>query len=127
MSDPILPKSFRTHCVRCICLTIFLVQAPKLKVAIAPPRIVELVGICDLGDNRARVFGERVEEDAVSDDSKDLGFYVLASPDLEASQNFSFRNFYIAHAPVCSVKEHDLHRRLRRRAGCPAMQVHVVG
>lgn len=62
-------------------LTVFLVQAPELKVAIAPPSVVELVGICDLGDKRARVFCKRVEENAVDDDSKDLDFPMLASPD----------------------------------------------
>lgn len=69
--------------MRDVCLTIFLVQAPELKVAIAPPSIVELVGICDLGDNRARVFCERVEEDAVSDDSKDLDFLRVSIAGLE--------------------------------------------
>lgn len=49
-------------------------QAPELKVAIAPPGIVKLVAICDLCDERARVFCERVEENAVSDDGKDLNF-----------------------------------------------------
>lgn len=55
-------------------LTVFLVQAPELKVAIAPPGVVELVSICDLCDERARVFCKRVEENAVGDDGKDLDF-----------------------------------------------------
>lgn len=55
-------------------LTVFLVQAPELEVAITPPGVVKLVAICDLCEERTRVFCERVEENAVSNDGKDLDF-----------------------------------------------------
>lgn len=71
-------------------------QTPELKVAIAPPSVVELVSICDLGDNRARVFRERVEENAVGDDSKGLGFDMLASFSLKSPRVSLFRRFCIA-------------------------------
>lgn len=83
-------------------------QAPELKVAIAPPRVVELVGICDLCDNRARVFCKRVEENAVGDDGNDLGFSMLASPNFGASKSFSFRNCYMAQSsesPVLPIRQ----------------------
>jgi hypothetical protein len=44
---------------------IFLVEAPELEVPVAFPGVVEHVGICELGEEWARVFGQRVEEEAV--------------------------------------------------------------
>lgn len=49
-----------------------LVHAPKLKLSVALPGVVELVAICDLGKERTWVFGEWVEEDSVYDNAKAL-------------------------------------------------------
>jgi hypothetical protein len=51
---------------------ISLVHAPELELSVALPGVVELVAICDLGEERAWVFGERVEEDSVYDNAKSL-------------------------------------------------------
>lgn len=53
-------------------LTVFLVQSPKLQVTIALPGVVQLVAIRELGDERAGILGERVEEDAVDGDGEEL-------------------------------------------------------
>lgn len=42
-----------------------LVQAPELKMPIALVSVVQLVSVCELSQDRAWVFGQRVEEDAV--------------------------------------------------------------
>lgn len=49
-----------------------LVHAPELELSVALPGVVELVAICDLGEERTWVFGERVEEDSVNDNAKAL-------------------------------------------------------
>lgn len=43
-------------------------QPPELKVTVSLPGVVELVAIRELGDERTRVFRQRVEEDAVDDE-----------------------------------------------------------
>lgn len=49
-----------------------LVHAPELELSVALPGVVELVAICNLGEERTWVFGERVEEDSVYDNAKAL-------------------------------------------------------
>lgn len=49
-----------------------LVQAPELEVPVALPRVVELVGVGELGEKGARVLGQRVEEDAVDGQAEGL-------------------------------------------------------
>ena len=49
-------------------LTVLLVHAPEFKMAIAFVSVIELVCIGDLCEKWPRVFGERVEEDAVNND-----------------------------------------------------------
>lgn len=44
----------------------------KVQVAVAIPRVVELVAIRDLGDQGARILGQRMEEEAVDDDAGGL-------------------------------------------------------
>lgn len=53
-------------------LAVPLVQAPELKVAVTPPGVVEHVGIGELGQERAGVFGEGVEEEPVDDEAHGL-------------------------------------------------------
>ena len=50
-------------------LAVPLVQAPELEVAVTAPGVVEHVGIRELGQERARVLGQRVEEEAVDDEA----------------------------------------------------------
>lgn len=45
--------------------TVALVQAPELQVPVALVGVVELVGVCELGQERAWVLGQWVEVDAV--------------------------------------------------------------
>lgn len=47
-------------------------HAPKLEMAITLVGVVELVGIGNLGQERAGVLGQRVEEDSVDDDADGL-------------------------------------------------------
>lgn len=42
-----------------------LVQAPELEVPVPPVGVVELVGVCEFGEEGTRVLGQRVEEEAV--------------------------------------------------------------
>ena len=49
-----------------------LVHAPELEVAVAAPGVVQLVRVGELGDERARVAGQRVEEDAVDGEAEGL-------------------------------------------------------
>lgn len=55
-----------------IWLTIFLVKAPEFKMPVALVAVPELVGVCDLGEERSWVFCQRVEEDLVDNESGDL-------------------------------------------------------
>jgi hypothetical protein len=48
------------------------VHAPELELSVALPGVVELVAICDLGEERTWVFGERMKEDSVYDNAKAL-------------------------------------------------------
>jgi hypothetical protein len=98
------------------------VQPPKLKVAVAPPGVVELVAIRELSEKRARVFRKRVKENEVDDFSKDLDFYVSTVPASHFQLFFTDSPSHI----LSSAASKNLHRRLRRLAGAPAMQVHVV-
>jgi hypothetical protein len=52
------------------------VHAPELELSVTLPGVVELVAICDLGEERAWVFGQRVEEDSVDDNSDALNMLV---------------------------------------------------
>lgn len=48
-------------------------QSPELEVSVTLVGVVQLIGIGDFGDERARIFGQRVEEDAIHDDAHRLG------------------------------------------------------
>lgn len=54
-------------------LAVRLVQAPELEVPVALPGVVQLVGIGNLGQERAGVSRQRVEVKTVDDDGDDLG------------------------------------------------------
>lgn len=57
-------------------------HAPELKVAVALVGVVELVGIGDFGEEGAGILGQRVEEDAVDDETdglEELGWSVYES------------------------------------------------
>jgi hypothetical protein len=53
-------------------LTVLLVHAPELKVAIALVGVVELVSIRDFGHQRTRIFSQRMEKDSVNDEAENL-------------------------------------------------------
>lgn len=59
---------------------VLLVQTPELEMAVAAVGVVELVGVGELGEDGAGVFGEGVEEDAVDGEGEELvGLLVLFS------------------------------------------------
>jgi hypothetical protein len=64
-------------------LTIFLVHAPKLEMAVTLVGVVELIGIGYLGQKGAGVLGQRMEEDSVDDDGDGLE----ASPRISDSRD----------------------------------------
>lgn len=78
--------------------------------AVALPGVVQLVAIRELGDERAGILGERVEEDAVDGDREELDFAL--------AQRAQSHNE--PHALP------DLHRRLPPRTGAPAKRRRVV-
>ncbi len=66
-----------------------LVHAPELEMAITLVGVVELVGIGNLGQKRAGVFGQRMEEDSVDDDGDGLGKRISDKLSRRVSEAFS--------------------------------------
>jgi hypothetical protein len=58
------------------------VYAVELKMAVALVSVIQLVGVRDLGQERAWVFGQGVEEDSVNDDGSGLRAYQSVSHSL---------------------------------------------
>jgi hypothetical protein len=51
-------------------------QAPEFKMPVSPVCVVELISIREFGNQRARVFGERVEEYSIDGERKGLSLCV---------------------------------------------------
>jgi len=48
------------------------VKTPELEVSVSLSSVIELVAVGDFGKEGARILGQRVEKDAVDDESKCL-------------------------------------------------------